>query len=118
MSFARLKNRCSPYFASLALHRAVGTFDLVNRFIAVSGFVRDTHAAAGLPPDRIAVKPNFAWPAERREGSGEAFAYLGRLSAEKGVDTLLRAWRPELGRLLIVGDGPEAPGCGPWRGKA
>lgn len=94
--------------ASLALHRRLGTFGLVRRFAAVSGFVRGKHVEAGFDPRRISVKPNFAWPAPRREGPGRSFLYLGRLSPEKGVATLLRAWREDLGRLLVVGDGPEA----------
>ncbi len=98
----------APYLASLALHRSIGTFERVRRFLAVSGFVRAKHAEAGIPPERIAVKPNFAWPVPRREGPGSYFLYLGRLSPEKGVDTLLAAWRPGLGRLLVAGDGPEA----------
>ena len=36
------------------------------------------------------------------------FLYLGRLSPEKGVSTLLRAWRRSSAPLLIVGDGPTA----------
>jgi glycosyltransferase involved in cell wall biosynthesis len=93
---------------SLVLHRRLGTFEFVRRFVAVSGFVRDTYVAAGFDPSRIVVKPNFAWPGPRREGPGAYFLYLGRLSHEKGVATLLRAWRRDLGRLLVVGDGPEA----------
>ena len=34
--------------------------------------------------------------------------YLGRLSPEKGVATLLDAWKQVRAKLLIVGDGPEA----------
>jgi glycosyltransferase involved in cell wall biosynthesis len=98
----------APYLASLALHRSTRTFDRIRRFVAVSGFVRAKHAEAGIPVERIAVKPNFAWPVRRREGPGTFFLYLGRLSAEKGVDTLLAAWRPESGRLLVAGDGPGA----------
>jgi glycosyltransferase involved in cell wall biosynthesis len=94
---------------SLVLHRWLGTFERVRRFIAVSGFVRDKYVAAGFDPSRIVVKPNFARPGPRREGPGRYFLFLGRLSPEKGVATLLRAWRRDLGRLLVVGDGPEAP---------
>lgn len=97
----------APYVASLTLHRAIGTFDQVRRFVAVSEFVRAKHIEAGIAHERIVVKPNFAWPATRREGPGSYFLYLGRLSREKGVDTLLKAWRPALGRLLVAGDGPE-----------
>jgi len=95
--------------ASIALHRSLGTFERVGWFIAISGFVRDKYVAAGFDLSRIILKPNFAWPGPRREGPGTYFLYLGRLSTEKGVATLLRAWRPGFGRLLVVGDGPEAP---------
>jgi glycosyltransferase involved in cell wall biosynthesis len=94
--------------ASLALHRSLATFERVWRFIAVSGFVRDKYVAAGFDRSRIVVKPNFAWPGPRREGPGTYFLYLGRLSPEKGVATLLRAWREDFGRLLVAGDGPQA----------
>jgi glycosyltransferase involved in cell wall biosynthesis len=74
----------------------------------VSPFVRRKHIEAGVAPDRITVKSNFAWPAPRRDGPGDHFLFLGRLSPEKGVDTLLETWRDVSGRLLIVGDGPDA----------
>jgi glycosyltransferase involved in cell wall biosynthesis len=94
---------------SLVLHRRVGTFEGVSRYLAVSEFVRRKHIQAGLDPSTIAVKPNFVWPAPRRQGPGDYFLFLGRLASEKGVDTLLRAWAlgPSLGRLMVVGDGPE-----------
>jgi glycosyltransferase involved in cell wall biosynthesis len=94
--------------ASLTLHRAIKSFDRVTHFLAVSSFVRDKMVQAGMAPERISVKPNFAWPAKRRRGPGDYFLYLGRLYSEKGVDTLLEAWRDAPGKLLIVGDGPEA----------
>jgi len=95
--------------ASLTLHRGIGTFGDVHRYLAVSGFVRHKYVEAGFPADRVVVKPNFSDAAEPRTGPGEYFLYLGRLSHEKGVDTLLRAWgaAPSGRRLLIVGDGPD-----------
>jgi glycosyltransferase involved in cell wall biosynthesis len=93
---------------SLTLHRAANTFDRVTRFFAVSGFVRDKYVQAGFDPDRVRVKRNFAWGTERRVGAGEYFLYLGRLSPEKGVETLLEAWRSAPGKLLVVGGGPDA----------
>lgn len=96
---------------SLSLHRALRSFDFVDRFAAVSARVRDEHVRGGISPERIVVKPNFAPPAQRRKGPGGAFLYLGRLAQEKGVRILLEVWNrlpagaPE---LLVVGDGPEA----------
>ena len=95
---------------SLVAHRGIGTFDGVERFLAVSGFVRDKYIEAGMHPEQVAVKPNFTWASDHRVGPGEYFLYLGRLAPEKGVDTLLAAWR--LGRpklpLVVIGDGPDA----------
>ena len=92
---------------SLSLHRAIGTFDRINLFFAGSQFVKDKHAQAGIDPGRIEVKPNFVWPLERREGPGEYYLYLGRMSQEKGIDRLVETWRSIARPLLVVGDGPQ-----------
>ncbi|HEX6400477.1 MAG TPA: glycosyltransferase [Actinomycetota bacterium] len=94
--------------ASLALHRSIGSFDLVTLFLAVGGFVRDKHVEAGVPSDRIQVKANFAWPVARRSAGGRYSIFVGRLAREKGVETILDAWRDAPGELLIAGDGPDA----------
>jgi glycosyltransferase involved in cell wall biosynthesis len=93
---------------SLTLHNTFHTFDRVAKYLAVSGFVRRKYVEAGWPYDRIEVKSNFASESPKREGPGRYFLYLGRLSPEKGVETLLSAWRRSSARLLVVGDGPTA----------
>jgi glycosyltransferase involved in cell wall biosynthesis len=96
---------------AVTLHRAVGSFDLVDRFAAVSDVVRETHVRGGVAGERIIVKPNFAPAVPARQGPGSWFLFLGRLAPEKGVDTLLEAWRrlpPGSPELRVVGDGPEA----------
>jgi glycosyltransferase involved in cell wall biosynthesis len=94
--------------ASLTLHRSLRTFDRVALFLAVSEFVRAKHVEAGLDPERVRVKPNFVPPAPRRAGPGASFVLLGRLTSEKGVAELLRAWGDA--PLEIVGDGSERSG--------
>jgi glycosyltransferase involved in cell wall biosynthesis len=93
---------------SLTIHRRLGSFDGVDRYLAISEFVRTKHIQAGLPSQRVVVKPHFTWPGKVRGGAGDYFLYLGRLSPEKGVDTLIDAWRGIDERLLVVGNGPEA----------
>lgn len=94
---------------SLALHRALRSFESVTRFAAVSGYVRDAHVGAGLIEGaRIHVKPNFAWPARSRAEVGEHFLYAGRLSVEKGVAELVAAWPSDGAPLILAGDGPLA----------
>jgi glycosyltransferase involved in cell wall biosynthesis len=96
--------------ASLGVARGAGSFDAVTRFLAVSAFVRAKHVDGGIAPERIIVKPNFTWPAERRTGPGEYLLFLGRLSSEKGVDTILGAAARSGGGcpVVVVGDGPDA----------
>jgi glycosyltransferase involved in cell wall biosynthesis len=99
--------------AMLAFHRAIGTYRrAIDAYIALSHFSRDKLVEAGLPIERMHLRPNYMLhdPGEGPGGGGYAF-YLGRLSPEKGVDTLLRAWLdydPGL-PLVICGNGPMAP---------
>jgi glycosyltransferase involved in cell wall biosynthesis len=98
--------------AMLVAHRMIGTWTRkVDRFIAVSEFIRTKLVEAGLPPDRVEVKPNFlpVVPAEPGPGAGGYFVYVGRLSQEKGIRTLLEAWktlRSPVPGLKLVGSGP------------
>jgi glycosyltransferase involved in cell wall biosynthesis len=81
----------------------------VHRFIALTAFGRDKFIAGGLPADRVALKPNFAPDhGTPREHGRRGALFVGRLSREKGVDVLLRAWRqvPDC-VLTVVGEGPD-----------
>lgn len=96
----------------LSVHRALGTWErTVHRFIAPSEFARSKFIEGGLPAARIAVKPHFVSPDPGAGNSAGGYAlFVGRLSEEKGVQTLLEAWRRMSTRtpLKIVGDGPLA----------
>jgi len=96
----------------LAIHRACGTWDRnVTRFIALTEFARNKFIEGGLPGDKIVVKPNFVDPDPGMgEGNGGYALFVGRLSEEKGIGTLLSAWSQLAGgqRLKIVGEGPLA----------
>jgi glycosyltransferase involved in cell wall biosynthesis len=93
--------------SSITLHKALGTFSMPHRYLAVSDFVRQKHIEAGLDPNKIEVKSNFVWPGLRRKGPGEYLLFLGRVSSEKGVRTLIEAAKLLEARVMIVGDGPE-----------
>jgi glycosyltransferase involved in cell wall biosynthesis len=84
--------------------------------VAVSAAVRDSLAAAGVRPRVVTVIPNGValdrFPAAPPPTGGHRFtaAFVGRLTIEKGVQTLLQlVWRfqdrDDL-RVLIAGDGP------------
>ncbi len=93
-----------------ATHRLSGTWrHRVDQFIALTEFGRELFIRHGLPGDRIFVKPNFVDPVpELGSGSGDYALFVGRLSPEKGIELMLKAWRSEAIQLplRIVGDGP------------
>jgi glycosyltransferase involved in cell wall biosynthesis len=81
---------------------------LVTRYIALTQFAADRLIRGGFPEDRIRIKPNFLPdPIASGQGEGGYAVYVGRLSEEKGVRTLLNAWQRLPGiPLKIVGEGP------------
>ena len=97
----------------LTTHRALGTWrKAVDVYVALTEFSRRKFLEGGLPVDRVVVKSNFVDPDPGPgEGAGGYGVFVGRLSPEKGVETLLAAWKALGGRLplKIVGDGPLSP---------
>ena len=99
--------------ASLSLHRALGTYQrAVDGYIALTDFAREMFTTGGRPAEKLTVKPNFVRAAPAvGTGAGGYALYVGRLSTEKGIDSLLAAWQ-ELDAttpLHIIGDGPLGP---------
>jgi len=85
---------------------------LVDVYIALTEFNRQKFIEGGLPTERIMVKPNFLRSEiQAGDGRGGYAIYIGRLTPEKGVETLLTAWQSLTDRipLKLVGDGPLAP---------
>ncbi len=94
----------------LVAHRLMGTFrEKVDLYLALTEFARAKFMDAGFPSSRLMVKPNFlAGDPGVGRGDGGYALFVGRLSPEKGLATLLTAWE-RLGARLplrIVGDGP------------
>jgi glycosyltransferase involved in cell wall biosynthesis len=104
--YRRSRPQSAVIATSLTLHHAIGTFDHVTLYAAVSEFVKHKLVEHGFDPDRIRVRRNFSWPAERRAGAGDYFLALGRLSVEKGLEPIVSNWRRAT-PLVVVGDGPE-----------
>ena len=116
-----LRGQCYPGMdARMALtteayvHRFLGTYrKCVDSFLAPSQFVRDKFVEHGWDGDKFEVLPHFQRTHPWRAPKGDDHAmnasllYFGRLSAEKGVDDLLRAMQqvPQM-QLTVAGDGP------------
>ncbi|HIQ01001.1 MAG TPA: glycosyltransferase family 1 protein, partial [Anaerolineales bacterium] len=105
----------------LTVHRLMRTWtEQVDLYIALTEFARRKFIEGGLPAEKIVVKPNFVMSDELRVMRDKIpithhsspftrhFAlFVGRLSPEKGIRTLLRAWQTLKDMpLKLVGDGP------------
>lgn len=106
-------------FAAAASGRDLGrilrSYGPVSVFTALTHEDRQAFIAAGLNNVVVMGNPLALWPERPRmelERDRKTLLYLGRLSAEKGVDLLLDAWslvadeHPDW-RLRITGDGPN-----------
>ncbi len=82
-------------------------FNKVDRFIALTEFSKKIFIKAGFPEHKMAVKPNFVKKTkmfDNLERKGALF--VGRLSQEKGIRTLVSAWSRLDIPISIIGDGP------------
>jgi glycosyltransferase involved in cell wall biosynthesis len=113
-----VKNRCIKNSSAMSalvwlestIHKALDLYaGAVTRFVVPSRFFLAKFAEWGIDTTRFVHIPNsIDVEALSPEGEpGDAFVYLGRLVAEKGVDTLIRAAGLARVRLRIIGTGPE-----------
>lgn len=90
-----------------------------DRFVCPSGFMAEKMSQGGFPKEKLVTLCNFLAPEMADEygrlaASGHTherepyYCYVGRLSAEKGVETLLAAAAELPYELRVAGDGPLA----------
>jgi glycosyltransferase involved in cell wall biosynthesis len=92
----------------LTYHRAVKTWESqVQMYVALTEFSREKFIQAGFQPEKITVKPNYIPDPGVGVYPGSFAVYVGRLSKEKGIETLLESWRklPSI-PLKVIGGGP------------
>jgi glycosyltransferase involved in cell wall biosynthesis len=93
------------------IHKLLDTWNTkVTRYIAVTEFGRAKYinSSLKLSPEKIVVKPSSVsdseyLPVEQRD---DYFLFIGRLSKEKGIEVLLKAFEGSSSPLEIIGDGP------------
>jgi len=103
------RTQTSVVAAMLAFHRWLGTWQKqVDVYVALTEFARRKFIESGLPAEKIVIKPNFIYPDPGPgDSSGNYGLFVGRISREKGIRTLIRAWRKLRGiPLKVIGDGP------------
>ena len=115
-----ISNRCGGYQRSLGaalikvsgmwLSRVRKLYDKVDYFVTPSAFTREKMIQGGFDPQKIVHIPTMATVSEdspKPLPKSPVILYVGRLSHEKGVATLLEAFeflKNTDARLSIVGD--------------
>ena len=80
----------------------------IDRYIMASEFTKQKYVEAGISAEKISIKPHalLQSPNPSRHPSDYAL-FVGRLSTEKGIEVLLKAWEPvQNTKLKIMGNGP------------
>lgn len=95
---------------AMARRRGVWT-QHVDRFIALTGFARETFASAGFPEDRIVVEANRVedpGPRAAPPSASNTVLFVGRLDTLKGISLLCERWSdaPSAFELRVIGGGP------------
>lgn len=92
----------------LSLHKILKTWqNKIDIFIALTEFAKVKLMEGGIPENKIVVKPNFINYGNKPNKIKDNYAlFVGRLSVEKGLRTLINTWQnvPYI-NLKIIGDG-------------
>ena len=114
-----LRDRCyknsyaltALYSLSCGLNRLARVTDKVNAFICLTEFYKRKLLEAGIPERKLFIRPTFIDVSSIQPATdvntGHHALYLGRLSPEKGIWTVVRAFEhlPKV-PLVIAGTGP------------
>jgi len=91
------------------LHRKLGTWAKVDRYIVLSDFAKKMFSESTFPVDkeRFVVRPNSIKLHPTEVNKNGRLVYIGRLSAEKGIMPLVEALIGTDIPLDIYGTGPQ-----------
>lgn len=90
-------------------HRILKSYDYVDKFICPSKFYMNKFIEFGIPKEKVVHIPNFVDVSKFNTNyeHEDYFVYFGRLSEEKGINTLIKSMKyVNKSKLIIVGTGP------------
>ena len=103
-------SRLKTFLISRWLDKNKRLLDNVNKFIVLTDFIKEKFDNLGIDKSKLIVKPNFIKKKNNifKEISIKSDAiFCSRISRDKGIFTLLKAWKNIDLKLNIYGDGPQ-----------
>jgi glycosyltransferase involved in cell wall biosynthesis len=96
------------YSRMISLADKKGSFKKIDRFVALNEFMKDKFIQNGYPSNSLSIIPNgiFDNVKDFVKIKKEYYLYIGRLSEEKGLRTLLDVFEKGSRQLIIIGTGP------------
>lgn len=94
---------------SIFIHRKMKTFKMIDRYIFLNPFMREIFLASSLDLHRnqTSIKSNFLIEKTYEPSlKDDSYLFIGRLSEEKGIQTLIDAFSRYSKPLTVIGDGP------------
>ncbi len=93
------------------IHKKLGTWkNCIDKFITLTEFSKSIfqNSSLNVKANQLAVKPNFVedFGIGNFDNRKDHFLFIGRLTMEKGVNVLLKAFSNTKNKLEIIGDGP------------
>jgi len=92
-----------------AINQIARTWEIPDRYIVLGNGAKDIFLESKYShlADKMKTKPNFCFPfPEKQKETGGYYLYVGRLSPEKGIYTILNAFSKTDLSLKIIGSGP------------
>jgi len=118
-AYQAVRHRCykKSFFGTYSVSRMVdksrnnGTWkNKVTKFIALTEFAKKKFIQAGFPESKLTVKSNFIFDlgdySKDKQVHSSGALFVGRLSQEKGILTLINAWQKLEVNLTVIGTGP------------
>lgn len=97
--------------AITSIHKSLHTWQRkVDNYIVLTPFAKSRLVGSSfkVDPERMIIKPNFIPdPGQGHLPREDFFLFAGRLSADKGVHVLMKAFSQLTSKLVILGEGPE-----------
>lgn len=110
--FKKSKIQTVPVAIMLKLHHWLKTFkEKIDAYICLTESQKRIFIDGGFDKERLFIKPNFVDDTHKieKDSKGDYAVFIGRLGEEKGIETLIKAWKDLEGvPLKIVGSGPDA----------
>ena len=104
-------SRIKTFFISRWFSKYRRLLNRVDKFIVLTDFMKETFENAGFSKTKLIVKPNFIKKKNvilKEINNKNDAIFASRISREKGIFTLLKAWSNLNLNLKIYGDGPDS----------